>query len=128
MTFDQYISDAVDGYRDCLLWVGLHWSGLEEDEPEPLDDVAGDAEWSEEALAETSADVRAFVDECRADTIDAGMDARQCGHDFCLTRNHHGTGFWDRGLGEAGRRLTDAADVYGESDAYLGDDGRLYVQ
>ncbi len=38
------------------------------------------------------------------------------GHDFWLTRSGHGTGFWDRGLGELGGRLTAAAKVYGEPD------------
>ena len=52
----------------------------------------------------------------------AGLDARQCGHDFALTRNRHGTGFWDRGLGDVGDRLTDAAHAYGESTASFTDD------
>lgn len=34
----------------------------------------------------------------------------QFGHDLALTRNGHGTGFWDRGLGEAGDVLTDWAE------------------
>ena len=42
----------------------------------------------------------------------------QGGHDFALTRNHHGAGFWDRGMGDLGDRLTDACRPYGESDAY----------
>jgi hypothetical protein len=45
------------------------------------------------------------------------MDAEQCGHDFVLTANHHGTGFWDRGLGERGKRLTESCRPYGEYDA-----------
>lgn len=44
----------------------------------------------------------------------AGMDAGQAGHDFWLTRNGHGAGFWDRGLGELGDRLTAACKPYGE--------------
>jgi hypothetical protein len=28
------------------------------------------------------------------------------GHDFWLTRNGHGAGYWDRGLGEIGNNLT----------------------
>jgi hypothetical protein len=52
--------------------------------------------------------------------------AEMAGHDFWLTRNHHGAGFWDRGLGELGRRLTDAANVYG--DVYLyAHDGQIYA-
>ena len=57
-----------------------------------------------------------------------GIDAGQVGHDFWLTRNHHGAGFWDRGLGERGDILTKLAHPYGESDLYVGDDGKVYVQ
>ena len=38
------------------------------------------------------------------------------GHDFWLTRSGHGAGFWDRGLGALGDRLTEAAKVYGSPD------------
>lgn len=41
------------------------------------------------------------------------------GHDFWLTRNGHGAGFWDRGLGEVGNKLTQAAKVYGSEDWYV---------
>lgn len=38
------------------------------------------------------------------------------GHDFWLTRVGHGAGFWDRGLGDLGERLTDASKAYGMPD------------
>ncbi|HKU17678.1 MAG TPA: hypothetical protein VJP80_00215 [Candidatus Saccharimonadales bacterium] len=48
------------------------------------------------------------------------------GHDFWLTRNRHGAGFWDRGYGSAGEALSAAARVYGGRDLYVGDDGKVY--
>lgn len=50
----------------------------------------------------------------------------QAGVDFWLTRNGHGAGFWDRGLGALGDRLTAASHTYGECSLYLGDDGLIY--
>lgn len=54
----------------------------------------------------------------------------QVGHDFWLTRNGHGAGFWDRfsnGQGATyGRLLTNASKPYGTSDLYIGDDGLIY--
>jgi len=47
------------------------------------------------------------------------MDPGQAGHDFWLTREHHGAGFWDRGLGVAGARLTDAAHTFGACDLWV---------
>ena len=49
------------------------------------------------------------------------------GHDFWLTRNGHGAGFWDRGLGELGQKLTEATKTFGTSDLYIGDDGKIYA-
>lgn len=54
-------------------------------------------------------------------------DESGAGHDFWLTRCGHGAGFWDRGLGEVGDKLTNAAQVFGECHLYVGDDGRIHV-
>lgn len=46
------------------------------------------------------------------------------GHDFWLTSQGHGAGFWDRGLDELGDTLTDSVSGYeGIVDLYLNDDG-----
>lgn len=47
-------------------------------------------------------------------------------HNFWLTRNGHGAGFWDGGFGEHGDALTKAAKAYGDCDLYVGDDGCIY--
>jgi hypothetical protein len=50
------------------------------------------------------------------------------GHDYWLTRNGHGTGFWDRGLGEVGDKLT-AICKYQERHLFVNDSGKLdYVR
>lgn len=55
-------------------------------------------------------------------------DESSAGHDFFLTREGHGAGFWDRGLGEIGETLSEAARRYGEADAYIGeDDGETLI-
>lgn len=42
-------------------------------------------------------------------------------HDFFLTRNHHGAGFWDKddiyGV-EEGKKLTEIAHTFGTTDVY----------
>lgn len=53
-------------------------------------------------------------------------DVSDAGHDFWLTRNRHGAGFWDRGLGVVGDLLTDAAHAAGERELHIGDDGLIY--
>ena len=61
---------------------------------------------------------------------DAGSAEAAFGHDFALTRNGHGCGFWDRDneglprvLGEA---LTKACGAFPPVDLYVGDDGKAY--
>lgn len=61
---------------------------------------------------------------------DAGSAEAAFGYDFALTRNHHGTGFWDRDnerlprvLGEA---LTRVCEAFPSTDLYIGDDGMVY--
>jgi len=46
-------------------------------------------------------------------------DASQAGHDLALTRNHHGTGFWDRDAGKPGDVLTESAKALGEYYLYF---------
>ena len=53
-------------------------------------------------------------------------DVEQAGHDFWLTRNGHGAGFWDRGLGEVGKRLSEEARRFGSVDLVIGDDGMIH--
>lgn len=38
------------------------------------------------------------------------------GGDFYLTRNRHGAGFWDRGYGDIGDQLSEAAKAYGSTN------------
>ena len=118
----------VRGYVEALFFTSDEELGAA-----TFDDIAPDT------LAQIVADCDAFlaalpVDafgrtwlDLAADYAPAGYDLEQAGHDFWFTRNGHGVGFWDRGLGAVGDKLSDAARAAGEGDAYLGDDGRVYL-
>ncbi len=54
-----------------------------------------------------------------------GYTPAQAGHDYWLTRNGHGAGFWDRGLGAVGEALSRAARDAGSIDVYENDNGEL---
>lgn len=57
-----------------------------------------------------------------------GYTEEQAGHDFWLTRNRHGAGFWDRGLRlNLGRLLTDMAHPYGDIRFYV-QDGKVGIE
>lgn len=62
----------------------------------------------ERFIADNFNTLEALIEEC------ACPDWTYHGHDFHLTRDGHGAGFWDRGYGEAGDLLTERAEEYGE--------------
>jgi hypothetical protein len=51
-------------------------------------------------------------------------------HDFILTRNGHGTGFWDSHRWQApwGQRLTALAQWFGELHCYVSDAGEICAE
>ena len=108
----------TQAYVECALWSST------DGEDTPLDQF--DGEIAPETMSEIEADCAAFQ-EAYAELLDRayeqpGYDASYAGHDFWLTRNGHGAGFWDRGLGEIGDELTKAAKTFGGVDLYIGDD------
>lgn len=48
------------------------------------------------------------------------------GHDFWLTRNSCGSGYWDRGLGQLGETLARSARIFGSLHPYT-QDNLVYV-
>jgi hypothetical protein len=116
----ESVFEVVSAYIECALW-----AGTEGEDGTPLDANYSADDVSPEAYAEIFGEVVDFL-EANADDV-SELEPAQVGHDFFLTRNGHGAGFWDRGLGELGDRLAAAAKVYGSSELYPGDDGRLYV-
>lgn len=89
-------------------------------------------ELSPSALTDIIEDCRDFQEANAADLAEAyntgSYDESGAGHDFWLTRNRHGAGFWDRGLGEIGDKLTKNAHPYGSCYLYRGDDKLIYVE
>jgi len=107
-------------YIVCALWSSI------DDEGEPLDSVYSSDDLSAETLERMRSDVSEFVQSNKAALRESGLSDEQIGHDFWLTRNGHGTGFWDRGIGSLGDALTRAAKHSGSADLYIGDDGNIH--
>jgi len=118
------LDEFTRAYIECALWSST--DGADESGGEPLDANYDFDDLAPEAVAKMAEDCADFQAANAYALTKAGDDARN-GHDFWLTRNHHGAGFWDRGYGVHGQILTDAAHVYGECDIYVGDDGKLYT-
>lgn len=112
----------IDAYIEAALW-----SSTDDSTPqggEPLDANYTAADIAPETLEKMKADCVRFEAE---NANDIAADLEQAGHDFWLTRNHHGAGFWDGDWPEpAASRLTAAAHRFGEFNLYVGDDGLIF--
>ena len=86
------------GYAEAMLWCNTVDAKFES-----VDMTASDP--SPEALAKAGEDCDAFLDLCETDAkaeLELYMiehEASTFGHDFALSRNGHGAGFFDRGHG-----------------------------
>lgn len=118
------LDSFTQGYVECLFFTECH-----ADNPEL--EHASFAELAPETLARIVEDCRDFQTSF-AELLERAFefdhyDESRAGHDFWLTRNGHGAGFWDRGLGAIGQRLTEMSKPFGSCDLYRGDNDRLYL-
>jgi len=109
----------IDAYMVCALWSS---SDTVDGEDVELDTFRVD-QIHPDTATKMRHDCEAFMDRCEKDL--AEWEAAQAGHDFWLTRNGHGAGYFDRGI-ESGDRLTIACAAFGGVDLYVGDDGLIY--
>jgi hypothetical protein len=108
------IERITAAYKTCALWSSADGDGTSLDS-----EKYASARWTKAALRTMEDDVRDFVSANKAALEASGLDDEQIGHDFWLTRNGHGAGFWDRGLGSVGDELTKAAEAHGSQDLYI---------
>jgi len=121
-------SEFVGAYIDAIIFTGI-------DVDNPSGEGSSDFtinDFSDEAKETIVNDCNNFVAEnmalLNAANEKYGYSEMDAGHDFWLTRNGHGAGFWDRGIEDIGDELTNASKKYPEQYAYLGDDGKVYIQ
>jgi len=118
--------DIVRSYLDAMLWAEM------DDTDTPLEDTFSVQDVGEQVRSAALADVRRFlaypgVEDALREVPLASDGSDLVGHLLYLTQAHHGTGFWDRDLGEPGEILTEAARSLGERYWTVGDDGSLWV-
>lgn len=98
-------------YLETALWASMD----EHDEPFDANWSVGD--FAPESVAQAVKDCAAFQEENAA--LLEGFDLGTAGHDFWLTRNRHGAGFWDGEYRkETGEKLTQACRKYRELNLF----------
>lgn len=127
---DRPLSEMVDAHILCAM------SSSTDDNDNPLyENYDEDDDVTPEARAILTDDCRRFIQSLPPlvfALVDANEMWDQAGHDFWLTRNGHGAGFWDGdwdsidpGIGEW---LTQHSKSFGKRDLYIGDDGRVHIR
>lgn len=113
------MDEFLSAYIECALWS----SSDPDDNDRPLNETYCEGNIVPETLAAMKADCEKFI-ELTAGLISAD-EAEAAGHDFWLTRNGHGAGFWDGDWGDLGDQLTDLCKPFGERDLYVWE-GKVY--
>ena len=125
LTLNERFASFLDGAVDAAFWA-THVHNDDDDLPQPAQEFpVTDTELTilRGTIAHHTRDwfIAHLADITRA--ADALGHFSHIGHDFWLTSQGHGAGFWDRGLDEIGDTLTDS--VSGHSDIvglYLNDE------
>lgn len=131
MFHPDVLHQMVLGALECLLWSEIDDDGEPFDATHNLYDITPDsqAEIAEAVIGLAFTipnDVAAMLDHYASTARGAQWSHGSLfGHDFILSSNGHGAGFWDRGAGDLGRRISDMC-VSGYH-LYVGDDNRLHV-
>lgn len=140
MVTAQIVSDEqkdriVNSYLEAALW-----TAGEDEIGEPMTDSYTIHDFAPEVKEQAYRDIEKFISSNSLQASDAlsnksyeygGDSMAQFGHDFLLTRNGEGAGFWDRealkavGVGEA---LTQGSKEFRSLTVVAGDDGKLYLE
>lgn len=122
---DKECHEFVDAYIACALW-----STNDESTPdggEPLDANYNADSIDPQTRFAMTIDCQVFIETHKDHLVD--YPATNAGHDFWLSRNGHGAGFFDHDFGtrEQGDALQIAARKFEECNLYVGDDNVLYI-
>ena len=142
-TDHEGLEEFLDAYVTAALWSST--DNADDSGGEPLDKNYDESDIAPETLARMRADCNAFLNHKLGGRLVAIAErlqeegkyicpARDCsvlayaGHDFFLTRQGAGCGFWEtddwpKGMGDT---LTDTARSFGTFDMYVGDDGLIH--
>jgi hypothetical protein len=126
MSIDR--EDFIEGYIEAALW---STPNMDAKEARFLDKDYNSENLAPELKEHVEKECAQFIEQ-NEDLLEQymhalGVEASYAGHDFWLTRNRHGAGFWDKTYDDTtiGERLTEAAHNFKEEDWYVSDDNEV---
>lgn len=123
------LQDFIKGYMAAIFFA----ESVTDHDGEEIEHIDnGEFTLNPEALEASKQDCARFMDSCAAllarVTSENDYDYEQAGIDLWFTRNGHGVGYWDRGLGEDGDQLSRIARKWGPRHVYLDDNNQIGVE
>lgn len=116
------LDEFTQAYIECALWSTNDESGASGGVP--MDENFGIEDMDSGTLAKIVTDCKQFQAEHWEDICN---NVEGAGHDFWLTRNGHGAGFWDGSWKEPeATRLTKASKQFGSVNICVAGFGKLY--
>lgn len=120
MTFNaKNLNAFIAGYIEALFFADTATNS----DGETVEHLSG-LDLSPAAMEECRAECAQFLDLAGSKVMLAiagsdDYDHTQAGRDFWFSRQGHGAGFWDRGLGMVGDDLHNVAEHFGEKHLYI---------
>lgn len=88
---EEGLLQVLEGYLNCARWISTV------DKDIPYDDAEySNLKFTRESLEKAQADIIAFLEKAKPFLKEKEYEKDLIGHDFWLTRNRAGAGFWDR--------------------------------
>lgn len=108
---EEMLNVFVESYIETAIWSST------DDDGEPLDKRFNAGHLSDSAWLKCVSQCADFLSRPAVAQLSADWteeDHKMAGHDFWLTRNGHGAGFWDGDWPNNGKELTEASKQAGE--------------
>lgn len=118
----KFTEQLLNQYLHTALWSSTCDSGEYASDNSFEHENYDTSDISESLRDNSRADLIAFLESAGDLLSESDVNA---GHDFWLTRNGHGAGFWD-GDYTHGDKLTELCKPYGNVDLYVGADSLVY--
>lgn len=125
---ESEFDEELHNYLDAELWAAGDMVTEDGEAGQAWADEYDHTDFARESVDKAEITLAAVINAAPSSALLHRESSLSLGHDLALTRGRHGAGFWDRGTGHDGDRLTDAAHGAGETNLEVGDDGQVHLR
>jgi hypothetical protein len=126
---DSLVEDPFGAYLQTALWAEV------DDNGDPWDSNYSEEDIAPESKTQMKQEFDEFMKRAQPllqelEEAEGRLDLAQIAHDFWLTRNRHGAGFWETSdyPEQIGTKLTDLSHKFPEVYFWLAEDGKIHAE